>query len=400
MVTSRVPLENLRAITDREGSVRYGEGEAYDWLLLDRRGLIIHEKSQPAAMKFNLLNEGLPSAVAAAAERGMPGFVEELDPRRQVPVVTGFARMRGYASFPGFDWTVLVKLDRDRAYAPINRLIWTVSGIGLLVVAPLTGFGVWVAWRLAREHRELVGARQALEESVVKLKRSNADLQQFAYVASHDLQEPLRMVASYTQLLARRYQGQLDADADEFIGYAVDGAIRMQRLINDLLAYSRVETQGHAFAPTNCHGVLDQALDNVRAMVDESQAAVTHDPLPTVMADEGQLVQLFQNLISNAVKFRGEQPPRVHLSAERREREWLFSVRDHGIGIDPQYADRIFVLFQRLHTSAEYPGTGIGLAICKKIVERHSGRIWVDSQPGRGATFYFTLPIQGASREA
>ncbi|MDE3090875.1 MAG: PAS domain S-box protein [Chloroflexota bacterium] len=234
-------------------------------------------------------------------------------------------------------------------------------------------------------------AEEALKKLTEELTRSNKELEQFAYVASHDLQEPLRMVASFTQLLARRYTGKLDADADEFIGYAVDGSNRMQRLINDLLAYSRVSTRGKSFEPTNIETILDQALFNLRVAIQESQAVVTHDPLPTVNADATQMVQLFQNLIGNAIKFRGECPSRIHVSAERRTREFVFSVRDEGIGIDPQYHDRIFVIFQRLHSKAEYPGTGIGLAICKRIVERHSGRIWVESELGKGATFYFTL---------
>ena len=393
-VTSRVPLENLRAILEQEGKLQHGE-EAHDWLVLDRQGAVIIEKNQVKGMDSSPSKMDLLSARRAAEDRDKPGFVEELHQRRQIPVVTGYARTRGYSNFPGFDWTVLVRLDRERAHAPINRLIWTVGGVGLLLVMPLAGFGVWASWKLVREQRDLVSARQALEDTVAELKRSNADLQQFAYVASHDLQEPLRMVSSYTQLLARRYRGKLDSDADEFIGYAVDGANRMQTLINDLLAYSRVTAQGKVFERVDCNGLLEEVLSNLRVADEQNRAVVTHDPLPTVMADRGQLGQLFQNLIGNAIKFRGEEPPQIHVSAEQRTGEWLFSVRDNGIGVGPQYAERIFVIFQRLHNREEYPGTGIGLAICKKIVERHGGRIWVVSHTGQGATFHFTLPIVG-----
>jgi PAS domain S-box-containing protein len=231
---------------------------------------------------------------------------------------------------------------------------------------------------------------------VEELNRSNEELGQFAYIASHDLQEPLRMVASYTQLLARRYKGRLDSDADEFITFAVDGANRMQRLIQDLLAYSRVGTKGKDLLVTSSEEALQRAILNLRGAIADSGAIVTHDPLPAVMADETQLVQLFQNLIGNAIKYQNPGVPRIHISAIKNGGgKWTFSVRDNGLGIDPQYFERIFVMFQRLHKREEFAGTGIGLAICKKIVERHGGEISVQSQPGKGSTFSFALAGSG-----
>jgi PAS domain S-box-containing protein len=239
-----------------------------------------------------------------------------------------------------------------------------------------------------------------------ELARSNAELEQFAYIASHDLQEPLRMVTSYLQLLERRYKNQLDARADEFIAYAVDGAQRMQTLINDLLNYSRVSTKGQPFMPVNCNTVLERAIANLQLAIAETHAVITADPLPEVIADTTQLTQVFQNLIGNAIKFRGEASLQIHITVSRNniesnqensnlissENEWLFSVRDNGIGLESQYAERIFVIFQRLHSRSKYPGNGIGLAICKKIIERHGGRIWMESKPGQGSIFYFTIP--------
>jgi light-regulated signal transduction histidine kinase (bacteriophytochrome) len=200
------------------------------------------------------------------------------------------------------------------------------------------------------------------------------------------------MVTSYVQLLARRYKGKLDSDADDFIGFAADGAVRMWKLINDLLTYSRVGMRGKELSPTDSEAVLAQSVNDLKVTIEENGALVTHDPLPTVMADRPQLGQLFQNLIGNAIKFRGKEPPRVHISASRNGNGWTFSVRDNGIGIAAEYSERIFIIFQRLHGRQEYAGTGIGLAICKKIVERHGGRIWVESEVGKGATFYFILP--------
>jgi PAS domain S-box-containing protein len=240
-------------------------------------------------------------------------------------------------------------------------------------------------------------AEAALARRTMELQRSNEELQQFAYVASHDLQEPLRMVATFVDLLARRYQGKLDTEAEEFIGYAIGGAKRMKALIDDLLAYSRVGTHEEPFGSISCKEILQHTLQNLRLAIEENEAVITHESLPVVQGNETQIALLLQNLLSNALKFRNGAPPRIHLSAQPRGAEWLFSVRDNGIGLDPQYAERIFVIFQRLHSPKEYPGTGLGLAICKKIIERHGGRIWVESELGKGATFFFTLPATGKS---
>jgi PAS domain S-box-containing protein len=251
---------------------------------------------------------------------------------------------------------------------------------------------------VSRDITDRKQAEEKLQKLLDDLARSNAELERFAYVASHDLQEPLRMVTSYLQLLEQRYKDKLDGDALEFINYAVDGSNRMKTLISDLLAYSRVGTRGKEFTLTDCEEVITRVLTNLQVSNEENKAKVTHDPLPRVMADDAQLESLFQNLIGNAIKFRSKKTPKIHVGVEQKGREWVFSVRDNGIGIDPQYFERIFIIFQRLHNRKEYPGTGIGLAISKRIVERHGGRIWIESQPGKGSTFFFTLPILGGSK--
>jgi PAS domain S-box-containing protein len=233
-----------------------------------------------------------------------------------------------------------------------------------------------------------------VRERTVELARSNAELEQFAYVSTHDLQEPLRMVVHYVQLLEHRYKDRLDAEGAEFIAYAVEGAKRMHKLIDGLLDFARVRIQGRLFTPTPSETVLAHVLENLTPTIKETQAQITHDPLPVVRADGDQLAQVFQSLLDNALKFRKPGvPPRIHLAAERRGEEWWFSVRDNGIGIAPEYHDRIFQIFQRLHKRQTYAGTGIGLAIVKRIVERHGGRVYIDSTLGEGSIFSFTIPV-------
>ena len=270
---------------------------------------------------------------------------------------------------------------KDRSTFPIELMLSPLgSAEGTLVTAAIRDIS---ARKKAEAH---------LLQKMEELNRSNEELGKFAYIASHDLQEPLRMVASYTQLLSRRYKGKLDSDADEFIAFAVDGASRMQRLIQDLLAYSRVGTKGKDLLDISSETALQQALINLRGAIKDSGALVTHDPLPTVLADETQLIQLFQNLVGNAIKYQRPGIPKVHVTAAQDgDKKWMFSVQDNGLGIDPQYFERIFGMFQRLHKREEFAGTGIGLAICKKIVERHGGAISVESQLGKGSTFRFTL---------
>jgi PAS domain S-box-containing protein len=245
---------------------------------------------------------------------------------------------------------------------------------------------------IVRDITERRRAEEALARQAEALARSNVELERFAYVASHDLQEPMRTVRSFAQLLQRRCGDQITGDAAEYLRFITDGVQRMQTLINDLLTYSRVSSQGGAFGPADSNQIVKMVLESLQASIGSARAEVTADPLPTVFGDATQLGQVFQNLIVNAIKFHGQAPPRIHVSAKEAPGEWVFSVRDNGIGIAPEYFERIFVIFQRLHTIEEYGGTGIGLAICKKIVERHGGRIWVESTVGEGSRFYFSIP--------
>jgi signal transduction histidine kinase len=301
----------------------------------------------------------------------------------------------------GISWRLQVFADPEHLALARSHLPEVTLVVGLILSA-LAGMVVFLAqstlWRAREVHalnQELehrVQARTAeLTRALQDLERSNQDLEQFAYVASHDLQEPLRMVSRYVQLLAKRYRGKLDADADEFIGFAVNGADRMKQQIHDLLAYARLGSQGKPFQQVDTNAVVRAALANLEVAIGDSAATITVDPLPTVRGDHSQLVLVLQNLIANAIKFKGDQPPRIHISATRRDATCELAVQDNGIGIDPEHADRIFVLFRRLHTPKAYPGTGIGLAVCKRIIERHGGRIWFDSQLGHGSTFRFTL---------
>ncbi len=276
------------------------------------------------------------------------------------------------------------------------RIVWPDKSIrnikaNALVVRDSTGR----PQRMIGTNRDITDQRRAedeLKKTVDELARSNSELERFAYVASHDLQEPLRAVTGCMQLLQKTYGGKLGSDADGLIRHAVEGAARMRTLIGDLLVFSRVGTGGKPFESTDCDDSLDLAIQNLDVTLKESDTIITRDPLPTIMADPTQLPQLFQNLIGNAVKFHSERQPRIHIGAQWQEGTWLFSVKDNGIGIEPQYRERIFVIFQKLHTRAEYAGTGVGLAICRRIVERHGGKIWVESEPGQGTTFFFTLP--------
>ncbi|MBA4374478.1 MAG: hypothetical protein C0402_16635 [Thermodesulfovibrio sp.] len=352
-----------------------------------------HRKDTALSLRLPLSQKDLP---AATAIRGTQGVVEGIDYRgRQV-----FASL---AAIPDSPWFIVAKVDKDEVYESLrgNALIVSLI-IMILIIASGLGIALWWRQQNVLFYREQYQkeleygadrerANKEIEKTVEELRRSNEELKQFAYIASHDLQEPLRMIASYLQLIERRYKGKLDKDADEFIAFAVDGASRLQTMIVGLLAYSRVGTKGKPFEEVNTTEVLGDAISNLKIAIEESGTLITADRLPVVRADAGQLVQVFQNLMANAIKFRLADPPRINVSAVQKETEWVFSVWDNGIGIAQEYKDRIFNIFQRLH-GKEYPGVGIGLSLCRRIVERHGGRIWFESEVGKGTTFYFTIP--------
>ena len=431
--TGALKLEELsetgRGGLENETPLHYG-------YVTDNRGLVIaHQANLKYVQEQTDFGSVPPVRAALSGQRGATQFIDPIEREE---------KLGAYLPLSGSGWAVVYVVPTTIAFAPMNELARNIILIAAGLAA-LLGFVSWIIvrqivrplgqltaaaatigtgnftqrielrtddeiGRLSEEFNRMAASlsdkeaqlrdyaaqlEQKVEERTVELTRSNADLAQFAYVASHDLQEPLRMVSSFMQLIEQRYKDKLDAAGTEFINYAVDGANRMQTMINDLLIFSRVGTRGKPFEPIDCEVILDQTLTNLQMAIEDSQAIITRDPLPTVMADDTQMVQLFQNLIGNAIKFRRQEQLRVHISAQAKEEEWVFSVRDNGTGIDPQYAERIFVIFQRLHSKEEYPGTGIGLAVCKRVVERHGGKIWVESQPGQGSTFYFTIPKRG-----
>lgn len=301
---------------------------------------------------------------------------DERSPLTRAAAQAGLHAALGLPVWAGEEFFGVLEFFTPEASEPEPALLDTLSAVA-------TQLGLFLERTRAEEQVRLTSAN---------LQRSNTDLQQFAYIASHDLFEPLRMITSYLELLNERYADRLDERGREFMAFALDGAHRMDALIRDLLAYSRVEIRGRSFQPVDCRAAFAAAIANLKVAIDESGATITNGDLPTVQGDSVQLTQVFQNLLGNAIKFRGPEPPRIEVTAERRNQEWLFRVHDNGIGIDPKQFSRLFVIFQRLHTRQEYAGTGMGLAICKKIVERHGGRIWVESAPGQGTTFLFTLP--------
>jgi signal transduction histidine kinase len=383
------------------GGMRMGSSVGY---IVDKKGNLIYHPRHILDRVYDFSN--LP--VVDKVKKGLSGTEKGIDPFSLETVISAFRPMK-------WGWGVIMERPENEALQPIKSIL-----IGLAIFTGLSVLvGIFIAYdgmqllysirslsvklqeqeksekainaQLQVELAERRLAEEKLEKTLIDLERSNKELEQFAYVASHDLQEPLRKVGSFTELLERRYKDQLGPDADRYIDYIVDGAKRMSMLINDLLTFSRIGTSAKQFSQTDCNSVLHRTLDDLQYRIRESGAEITSDDLPILMADEMQIGLVFQNLISNAMKFRRDESSRVHVSARHEKGGWIFSVSDNGIGIEPAYFEQIFVMFQRLHAKSEYKGTGIGLAICKKIVERHGGRIWVESSFGKGSTFYFTI---------
>ncbi|MGK7905351.1 MAG: PAS domain S-box protein [Hormoscilla sp.] len=380
--------EILNTTVNQVREVLQGDRALIFRLESDRSGIVTHESVSsgwPPTIGFRFVDEEFPPDCYQNYCEGKPRIIPDIKRDPVAACLLADLQQLGVKS---------------KLAVPIlqRETLW-----GLLIVHKCAEIRYWETWEvsllgeLATQVAIAIQQAELLEKETrqrEELARSNAELEQFAYIASHDLREPLRTIISYAQLLEEDYKGQLDADADENMYYIVDAATRMQQLIKDLLTFSRVGTRQRKFAPTDCNSVMERVLVNLKIAIAESAATITYDLLPTLVADELQLTQLFQNLIGNGLKFRGQRPPVIHISAFPREDEWCFCVRDNGIGIEQQYADRIFAIFQRLHSRKQYEGTGIGLAICQKIVQRHGGRIWVESTLGQGAAFYFTISHQ------
>jgi len=441
----KVVLNIEEVITVVEEAHAASEYESVDFKLLTGEGKVVYSTERDG-----ILEDAFYKDFFQGLKDNTGHFVEEGDMPHEGKELFAHAHSKGYRDYKGLGWILVVEHETKEIFAPVAKLRNVLFAILLTVIMLAVLIGLSISHSISAPIRKLERAtveigkgkldtkikiesndeigqlaasfrkmtedlkktttsignlnreiterrlvERKLERAVLELKRSNDDLQQFASVASHDLQEPLRMITSYLQLLDKRYKDKLDADADEFIGFAVDGAKRMQRLINDLLAYSRVGTRGKPFKSCDCESILAKALRDLGRMIEENSAVVTYEPLPTVVADATQLEQVFRNLIINAIKFRcGDEPPEIYISCQRNNDEWLFSVQDNGIGIEPKFFERIFAIFQQLHGRDEYGGSGIGLAICKKVVERHGGNIWVESEPAKGSTFYFTIPAE------
>jgi signal transduction histidine kinase len=433
VIAGRLNLEEMDTIIQRRSGLHTSD----DSFLISANHLLV---TKPLFLPDStVLQTGLYTNAINSCLKGTSGELLDID-YRGIPAIINYQWMKSH------NLCLIVKLNQDEAFAPAISLGQSIIIIAIFILFFVSLIIIWLSRNFSRpvvlllqgteevgkgnlNHRiylssgdefetlsiafnkmaeslfdkdmEIQNWGKALEQKVdertKELLRSNSDLERFAYVASHDLQEPLRMVTSYLQLLERRYKDRLDGDALEFIEYAVDGAERMKTLIIDLLAYSRIGTRGKAFILTDCNIVLIRVLTFLKAAIDETNAKILYDSLPEILADETQMEQLFQNLIANAIKFHGKESPRIHIGVDRKGEDWVFSIQDHGIGIDPKYFDRVFIIFQRLHTRQDYPGTGIGLAICKRIIERHGGRIWIESELEKGSTFFFTIPIKGAN---